>query len=90
MKNTIKQENNWKIHKLIDVGTSLERWQFLELFVLEKSFIDGFGDNRAVKSLNLCLEVMHRKYPNIILGVEIQTMNNNQIVKYDYAKKQLI
>jgi hypothetical protein len=90
MKNTIIQENNWKIHKLIDIGTSSERWHPLEQVVFEESVIDGLGDNRAVKSLNLCLEAMHKKYPNIVLGIEIQTINNNQIVKYDYAKKLLM
>jgi len=88
--NTIIQENYWKIHNLINVGTKTERWEFLEQVVFEKSVIDGLGDNRAVKSLNLCLEAMHKKYPNIVLGVEIQTINNNQIVKYDYAKKLLM
>lgn len=88
--NTIIQENHWKIHNLINVGTKTERWHSLEQVVFEKSVIDGLGDNRAVKSLNLCLAAMHKKYPNIVLGVEIQTINNNQIVKYDYAKKQLI
>lgn len=90
MKNIIIQENNWKIHKLIDIGTSSERWDFLEQVVFEKSVIDGLGDNRAVKSLNLCLEAMHKKYPNIVLGVEIKTINTNQIVSFDYARKQLI
>ena len=90
MKNIIIQENNWKIHKLIDIGTSSERWHSLEQVVFEKSVIDALGDDRAVKSLNLCLEAMYKKYPNTVLGIEIQTITNNQIVSFDYAKKQLI
>ena len=83
MKNKIIQENNWKIFKFI------ERWDSLEEVVFEKSVIDALGDDRAVKSLNLCLEAMYKKYPNTVLGIEIKTITNNQIVKFDYAKKLL-
>ena len=83
MKNKIIQENNWKIFKFT------ERWDSLEEVVFEKSVIDAFGDDRAVKSLNLCLEAMYKKYPNTVLGIEIKTITNNQIVKFDYAKKLL-
>ena len=83
MKNKIIQENNWKIFKFI------ERWDSLEEVVFEKSVIDALGEDRAVKSLNLCLEAMYKKYPNTVLGIEIRTITNNQIVKFDYAKKLL-
>ena len=83
MKNKIIQENNWKIFKFI------ERWDSLEEVVFEKSVIDALGDDRAVKSLNLCLEAMYKKYPNTVLGIEIKTITTNQIVKFDYAKKLL-
>ena len=83
MKNKIIQENNWKIFKFI------ERLDSLEEVVFEKSVIDALGDDRAVKSLNLCLEAMYKKYPNTVLGIEIKTITNNQIVKFDYAKKLL-
>ena len=84
MKNKITQENNWKIFKFI------ERWDSLGEVVFEKSVIDALGEDRAVKSLNLCLEAMYNKYPNTVLGIEIKTITNNQIVKFDYAKKLLM
>ena len=83
MKNIIIQENNWKIFKFT------EKWDSLEEVVFEKSVIDALGDDRAVKSLNLCLEAMYKKYPNTVLGIEIKTITTNQIVKFDYAKKLL-
>jgi len=96
MKNIILQNNNWNIFKLIDVGTSSERWDFLEQVVLEnvsKLTLDGkplTDEQYARLCLSKCLEIVHKKYPNIILGIEIKTVNTNQIVSFDYAKKQLI
>jgi hypothetical protein len=90
MKHTITQINNWKIHKLIDIGTSSERWNALDEIVFDQSIINGFGsEDIAVKSLSLCLKTIYEKYPDIVLGVEIGTLNNNQIVKFDDLITQL-
>jgi hypothetical protein len=68
MKNTIVQENNWNIFKLIDIGTNAERWEFLEQ--KRGSLLDS-------------LNAIYLEYPNSILGIEIKTLNNNQIVKFN-------
>jgi len=68
MKNTITQENKWKIHQLIDEGTETERWESL-----------------TTKEGTL-LEALHSSYldyPNLVLGFEIKTVNNNKIVQFN-------
>lgn len=68
MKNTITQESNWNIHQLIDEGTETERWEFLE--TKEGILVEA-------------LHSIYLDYPNLILGIEIKTVNNNQIVKFN-------
>ena len=68
MKNIIIQENNWNIFKLIDIGTNAERWEFLEK--KEGTLLDS-------------LNTIYLDYPDLILGIEIKTINNNQIVKFN-------
>jgi hypothetical protein len=68
MKNTIIQDNNWNIFKLVDIATNAERWEFLE--TKQGSLLDS-------------LNAIYLNYPNLILGIEIKTLNNNQIVKFN-------
>jgi hypothetical protein len=68
MKNIITQENNWNIFKLIDIGTNAERWEFLEQ--KQGSLLDSLNE-------------IYLNYPDLILGIEIKTLNNNQIVKFN-------
>jgi len=68
MKHIIIQENNWNIFKLVDVGQNTERWEFLEQ--KEGSLVDS-------------LTAIYLQYPDLILGIEIKTLNNNQIVKFN-------
>lgn len=66
--NTITQENNWNIFKLVDENESTERWEFLE--TKEGTLVEVLSD-------------IYLNYPELILGVEIKTINNNQIVKFN-------
>lgn len=66
--NTITQENNWNIFKLVDENQETERWEFLE--TKEGTLLEVLND-------------IYFNYPDLILGVEIKTINNNQIVKFN-------
>jgi len=68
MKNIIIQENNWNIFKLVGIETNTERWEFLEQ--KQGSLLDS-------------LNAIYIDYPNLILGIEIKTLNNNQIIKFN-------
>lgn len=68
MNNQVIQENNWNIFKLVDVDQSSERWEFIE--VKTGTLID-------------CLNSIYDQHPDLVLGVEIKTINNNQIVKFN-------
>jgi hypothetical protein len=68
MKNIITQENNWKIHKLVDEGAETERWESLE--EKEGTLLEVLND-------------IYLNYPDLILGVEIKTVNNNKITQFN-------
>lgn len=68
MTNTITQENNWNIFKLVDENEATERWEFLE--TKEGTLLEVLSD-------------IYLNYPDLILGIEIKTINNNQIVKFN-------
>jgi hypothetical protein len=68
MTNTIIQENNWNIFKLVNENEATERWEFLEQ--KEGTLLEVLND-------------IYLNYPELILGVEIKTINNNQIIKFN-------
>ena len=68
MKNIITQENNWNIFELVDENKETERWKFLE---------------QKEGTLLNALNAIYLEHPTSILGIEIKTINNNQIIKFN-------
>lgn len=79
MKNTITQKNNWKIHQVVDKGNENERVQSLDTIFLEN--IEGLTPEDC---LQLCLEEVDKRHPNINIAIEIGTLKNNEIVEFNY------